>query len=212
MKKLLLSACFGALLLAGCGGKVEKPKEEPVEKEAVQEQETEEVVTFENIDAGSKATVEKLVKKYNTMVEFMKQDEEEPIEIASMSEPLTNELTVEDNGFSQTLLDADVLGYDGHYVINSKYDAEKRIMGYSLKAEGLNMLSEEGDDLVEVFTAIAALIEVLGLNIDLYEAESDKALDEDFGTHTYTDGDYTISMNFEDFLAGEISVDYNLTK
>ncbi|MEC1179112.1 hypothetical protein P9B03_11515 [Metasolibacillus meyeri] len=219
MKKVLLSACFGLLLLAGCVDKAEKPKEEPVEKNDVaenqgqQEEEKVEVVTFEDVDAESKASVEKLVKKYNAMVEIMKQDEEEPVEIASMSEPITNELSEEENGFSQTLLDTDILGYEGHYTIIAKYNVEKKVTGYNLSVEGmeLNLQDEEGDEMLEFFTSAAVLTGSLGLDIDLYEIEFSNALENDLDKHSFTNGNYTISANLEDFLAGDIVIDFDLT-
>ncbi|WP_042477960.1 hypothetical protein [Bacillus ndiopicus] len=215
MKKLLLSACFGLLLLAGCGNEAEKANNEPVEKEdVVKEQEEQKVVTFEDVDAESKTSVEKFVKKYNAMVEIMKQDEEEPIEIASMPEPITNELTEEENGFSQKLLDTDILGYAGHYTITAKYNTEKKVTGYNLSVEGIefDLQNDEGDELLEFFTSAATLTGSLGLDIDLYETEFTNALENDLDKHTFTDGDYTISANLADFFAGEIVIDFDLTK
>lgn len=221
MKKALLLLL--AVMLVGCSGEgTEKKKEADVKKEEVVEKEPAEEkkvvpVKFEEVDPESKAAVEKLVKKYNVKVDVFKQDPEDPIELAKISEPITSELNKEENNtFSQILLETDFKEYKGHYKVEAKYNNDKKIIGYGVSMQGVpeNEVNEEGDEWGEGISSAISMAAILGVNVDKLIDELDKAGNENKGTHTYTDPNTNHNVTFliADMDLGKIGINFDLTK
>lgn len=221
MKKALLLLL--AVMLVGCSGEgAEKKKEEDVKKEDVVKKEPAEEkkvvpVKFEEVDPESKAAVEKLVKKYNVKVDVFKQDPEDPIELAKISEPITSELNKEENNtFSQILLETDFKEYKGHYKVEAKYNNDKKIIGYGVSMQGVpeNEVNEEGDEWGEGISSAISMAAILGVNVDKLIDELDKAGNENKGTHTYTDPNTNHNVTFliADMDLGKIGINFDLTK
>ncbi|MEY9978819.1 hypothetical protein [Lysinibacillus sp. RC79] len=221
MKKALLLLL--AIMLVGCSGEgTEKKKEEDVKKEDVVKKEPAEEkkvvpVKYEEVDSESKATVEKFVKKYNVRVDVLKQDVEEPIEIDKISEPITSELNKEENNiFSQILLETDFKQYKGHYKVEAKYNNDKKIIGYGISIEAMpeNEVNEDADEWGEGLASAVSIAITLGLNIDKFIDELEKAGDENKGTHTYTDSNTNHNVTFliADSDLGKFGINFDLTK
>ncbi|KOS67807.1 hypothetical protein AEA09_04040 [Lysinibacillus contaminans] len=213
MRKVLLLIL--AIMLIGCSEKeTEKNIEKDVEKEVVVKEEEKIVpVKYEEVAPESKEMVDKFVKKYNVRVDFYKEDLEDPTIIAKIAEPITSELNKEDNIFKQILLDTDFKEYEGHYKIVAKYNEDKKITGYTLSVEGLpiNEISEEADEWEEGMLSAMSIVDSLGLNLDKFDEEFDKVLDEEKDTHTYTDSNYKITFLLPDIDLGLYEIDYDLT-
>ncbi|WP_107951279.1 hypothetical protein [Lysinibacillus parviboronicapiens] len=211
MKKALLLIL--AVMLVGCSGAgTEKNKEEDVKKEESVKEEKVVPVKYEEVDAESKATVEKFVKKYNVRVDVYKQDTEEPIELEKIPEPITNDLNKEEGILSQILLETDFKKHEGHYKVVAKYNEDKKLIGYkiSVEASPINEVSEEGDEWEEGLLSAMSIIDAIGLNLDKNEEELGKAFDEEKDTHTYTDSNYNVTFHIADMDLGEFEVNYDL--